>query len=196
MKNMKDQIQNLLSANVSLEDIALHIGPFSSQSPDSLASYAFLAYDLYVYGNTPLVKAIVDLLDNQDFDGNHDKWTFVRHGMTLKSWIANEEGCHDEVAAIKSKILAALEKGKNDLVIQTNKNVFKRKINGDMLDYASVDSAASAGDTKMEEQARRNLLYDLLLIFAVGGSEKFPAGKAEVQIRDNIRRLKELASQI
>jgi len=145
-----------------------------------------LAYYCYVVSDYSKALRLTKWAYGIKFTGNHDIWTGVQCALILNSSIYKEMDKPELAQMSMSRVTDALEQDK-----PINRKVFQRTLNGQFIPE-SYEDILKAKDKMREIGFRMTLLKELMLIREMGGSEDFPATRADNEIQENLTKLKTL----
>lgn len=168
---------------------------FSETKSADLEKAVQLAYLLYLYDKLDFAEQIVNELSHIEFNGNYNYWTWIEMALILNIRINRINSELAIVDVLKNKVLSPLSIG-NEAQVRINNRVFKRILQGDTLPLDKVKRAMDAGDVNDEVFWRTVYLKKLMKISEMGGSDEYPAAQAEVEIKNNEIRVKDLLNNI
>lgn len=140
-----------------------------------------LAYALYIIDDTSAALQVLSLLDEVEFNNNHDLWTPIEYGLVLQAAIyrlKNEEvlakTCIEKINSVRGR--SAL-----------SQKILARVLNGSLLKYEDVEKS---NDKSSEYRNRMSHLHQLMFIRELGGGTEFSVDKADKEIGENVEKLK------
>jgi len=156
----------------------------SFEEVEDLNDFMYLACYYYVIGDLETTLQLTDFAFKVEFSKNMRIWAYVEQGLVLRSMVYKEKSEDDIAQQCIYKILNVLEKRTS-----LNQKVFKRNLNGTLLEYEKIESAENV---KLEYDLRIAHLKELILIHEMGGGEEFSIDRAKKEIQENVVRLKVL----
>jgi|GEM_PF-216913 len=170
--------------NKQISPIAIRLSKrFKLSVSKDLWDLIALAYALYVVNDTDTAFQVLSLLDDAEFNNNHDLWTPIEYGVVLQSaiYIAKNEGalaqnCIEKITLVRSRNALSTK-------------VLTRVLNGSLLKHEDIEKSK---DKKSEYTNRMAHLYQLMFIHELGGGTEFSVDRANKEIQENIEKLRDL----
>lgn len=180
---MNEELTNIIMSFSSLGNKRIDslskkvLTKMSFKSSKDLGNMRDLCYWLYIYGYTEQLAKLYPIIFTLSFSGNWDIWTSIESMLSLTNYISSK----NIATQIDAKL--ALEKilqAQND-----NENIIKR-CNGSLLvEYEEKVQQYSQSNKK--SSLRNWLCYEmeeLVLIYSLGGSEKYPLDKIDARVEE------------
>lgn len=152
------------------------------KSSKDLENLKDLCFWLYIYGYTNQLTQLYSILLSVSFTGNWNTWTQVELMLALVYYASrkNKDALHE------SKALAGIMQAETDV-----ENI-KNRCNGSLLEgrEQNVQESIQLGNKTDIRDALYAEMRELVLIYALGGSEKYPLEKIEARVEEIKENLK------
>lgn len=169
-------------SNKQISPLAIRLSKrFKLSISKDLWDLVTLAYILYILDDTDTAFQVLSLLEEAEFNNNHDLWTPVEYGLVLQSAICKGKKEDTLAKAYIEKITSIRERSALSM------KVLARVLNGSLLKYEDIEKSESK---KSEYDNRMAHLHQLMFIRELGGGTDFSVDKADREIKENIERLK------
>jgi hypothetical protein len=146
------------------------------------------AYELYFRNYQSESVGICEILEEENFTGNHNLWTWIQSALFLKCWIlwkSNKESNRKKIENIIEIVNSTIEFGNDETIKKISKRVRDRRLNGSSLNHNEIENSIRANDKERELSWRIGQFKELLFIYFLGGSEEFPVERALRELDEN-----------
>ena len=152
------------------------------KSSKDLENLKDLCFWLYIYGYTNQFTQLYSILLSVSFTGNWNTWTQVELMLTLVYYASRKS----KDVLHESKALAGIMQAETDV-----ENI-KSRCNGSLLEgrEQNVQESIQLGNKTDIREALYAEMRELVLIYALGGSEKYPLEKIEARVEEIKENLK------
>ena len=153
---------------------------FKFTKANCLESATNLAFYLYIFRRAEEALGVCEFLGQYPFDGNFNLWTWIELSLSLQSRIYIESSLKDKSDACVRRLAEA--------------GYVKARLQGELLEdnVKDIEQAVADGSKTDERDYRVLVLQELCFMKALGGSGKYPAGKLEEMIQDNLKHLRRI----
>lgn len=163
---------------------------YSMNSANDLEHIANLAYWLYIIADDIRMSLyICDILREQVFDGNYNKWTWLAGTYQLAAYLNDKVENEDEKAFFIKKLnlpLSFLKGERLDLYLVT----IGRRANDKELYLDRIADAKKSGDKDLEINWRKVQIFSLIFIKMIGESRYYEQQQLEEMINANIAEIR------
>lgn len=151
---------------------------FSFTRMGSLEETTELAYWLYVYRKDNEAMEIGRLIDGAVFSGNFNLWSPIERNLALYARLLGAAGQAGEAARVVAKMQAA--------------GFVDTRLSGSLLSDREIAEAVADGDKTGERDWRLSQVGELCFMLALGGSHKYPSGKIETMVEEQLAALRKI----
>ncbi|MBB6273840.1 hypothetical protein HDF26_004313 [Pedobacter cryoconitis] len=146
------------------------------------------AFDLYFKNYQKESLEVCEILEEENFTGNYNLWTWIESALFLKCWIlwnSDKQNNEEIIKNIIHTINSAVEFGNDQLKKKISLNARDRRLNGGLLYDDRIEIAIKEGDREFELLWRTGQFKELLFIYFLGGSTEFPKERAWKELEEN-----------
>ena len=146
------------------------------------------AYELYFKNFIRESAEVCEILEEENFTGNYNLWTWIESALFLKCWIlwkSDKESNRGKIENIIEIVNATIEFGNDETLKKIRKRARDRRLNDSLLVYDKIEYSLKENDKEMELSWRIVLFQELLFIYFSGGSEKFSVERALRELEEN-----------
>lgn len=180
---MNEELTNIITTFSSLNNKRIDslskkiLKKMSFKSSKDLENMVELCYWLYIYGYTDQLTKLYPTILALSFSGNWDIWTWIESILSLIYYISSK----DITAQTYAKLaLDKIMQAKND-----DENIIKRCDGILLVEFEEKVQLYSQSNKK--SNLRNWLCYEmqeLVLIYSLGGSEKYPLEKIRTRVEE------------
>jgi hypothetical protein len=188
MENLKDDFKGIKY----FDSLVTGLNNQDLNDSNYLESLMWSSYFAYVLSNKALAKKVLNTINQCNFDGNYDKWSWVEGGLSLLSRIYKEENDLESSKLIVVKMFETLDYGDDEFKNKLKRKTFQRRANGQLLSKEKIENAKLSKNIELELLNSLVYLKELVFIKEIEESEKFSIEELETLIVETIKRIKEL----
>ena len=168
-----------LSGNKRLESLKKKImKKMSVKSSSDLTNLMDLFYWLFIYDYEQELISLFPVGFSLKFTGNWNLWSPCEGISSLLFYLSNNT---PEPEASKKEALEKIESA-----YEADKEILKSRCEGSLLDYRQedVESALSSNNKSSIREALYLELLELMTVYALGGSKKYPLEQIDKRVNE------------
>ena len=146
------------------------------------------AYELYFKNFQSESMKVCEILEEENFTGNHNLWTWIQSALFLKCWIlwkSDKESNREKIENIIETVKSTIEFGNDETIKKISRRARDRRLNGSLLHYNKIEDSIKENDKEGELSWRIGQFKELLFIYFLGGSEEFSIERVLRELDEN-----------
>jgi len=188
MNNLMTEIAGIYPNNKRIKHYANRLkNGFTLNSAKDLENICFLSYWIYILeDNANLALKVNETLQNEIFDGNYNKWTWLEAVLQLSAYLTEGEEQAFFIRKLKSPAEILNDEKKINLYLRT----VERRLNDTNLNFKEIQTAVEKKDIDSEMNWRKGQILKLVFIKMYGGSKTYSDDELQKMIDENIKIIK------